>query len=440
MVMKMKLFNTLTGKEEEFKTNEDGKINMYVCGPTVYSYAHVGNMCPVIVFDMIYRYFKYSGYDVKYASNFTDVDDKIIKAAKEEGITEKELTEKFIKIYLDDVKALNCLDIDYRPKVTETMDDIIDYIQKLIDKGCAYQKGDDVYFRVNSVDDYGIISKQSVDELEYGNRIAIDLNKENPYDFVLWKKTNEGITWDSPFGKGRPGWHTECVVMINKIFGDNIDIHGGGVDLKFPHHENEMAQNKALTGKNLANYWMHNGHVMVDGVKMSKSLGNFITVHELLEKYPANVIRLAILKNNYRLPFDFTDSLFNEAKTIDDKVYNVLKQANLQIQLDDLEVGVIKQDEKINSIMDDDFNTSNLVTYLLDLVKDLNNRMRNKIGFGEIYDKINLINYILGLEYKLVKLTEEDVELYRKWMKYREESDYFNADKVRATLVSKNII
>ena len=223
----MKIFNTLSGKTEEFKTLKDGVINMYVCGPTVYSYAHVGNMCPVIIFDMVYRYFKYRGYDVKYASNFTDVDDKIIKAAKEAGITEKELTEKYIKIYLDDVKALNCLDIDYRPKVTETMDEIIEYIQLLMDKGYAYQNGDDVYFRVGKVDDYGKLSKQIVEELNAGNRIEVDENKENPYDFVLWKKTKEGITWDSPWGAGRPGWHTECVVMINKLFGDKIDIHGG---------------------------------------------------------------------------------------------------------------------------------------------------------------------------------------------------------------------
>ena len=268
----MKVYNTLTKQKEEFVPLEEGKVKMYTCGPTVYSYAHVGNMCPVIIFDMVYRYFKYRGYDVTYASNFTDVDDKIIKAAKEAGITEKELTEKYIKIYLDDVKALNCLDIDYRPKV----DEIIDYIQLLMDKGYAYQSGDDVYFRVGKVEDYGKLSKQVVEELNAGNRIEVDENKENPYDFVLWKKTKEGITWDSPWGAGRPGWHTECVVMINKLFGNKIDIHGGGVDLKFPHHENEMAQSEAACGTNLANYWMHNGHIMVEGEKMSKSLNNFI--------------------------------------------------------------------------------------------------------------------------------------------------------------------
>ena len=436
----MKIYNTLSGTIEEFRTIKDNCINMYVCGPTVYSYAHVGNMCPVIIFDMVYRYFKYAGYDVKYASNFTDVDDKIIKAAKELGVTEKELTEKYIKIYLDDVKALNCLDIDYRPKVTETMDEIIAYIQELMDKGAAYQSGDDVYFRVNNDKTYGELSKQNIDELAYGNRIEVADTKENPYDFVLWKKTKEGITWDSPWGKGRPGWHTECVVMINKIFGDNIDIHGGGVDLKFPHHENEMAQSKLAKDTKLANYWMHNGHVMVNGVKMSKSLGNFITAHELLEKHPANVIRLSILKTSYRLPFDFTEALFKEAGTINDKVMNSLKQANLEIQVNDIKVGNITRDAKIDEIMEDDFNTSNLITYLLDLVKELNAKMRAKEDFADTYDKIILINYILGLEYDLVKLTDEDKALYKQWIEYRNNKDFENADKLRGQLVEKNIV
>ena len=436
----MKLFNTLSGKIEEFKPMEDGKINMYVCGPTVYSYAHVGNMCPVIIFDMVYRYFKYAGYDVKYASNFTDVDDKIIKASIEQGISEKELTDKYIKIYLEDVKALNCLDIDYRPRVTETMDEIIAYIQLLMDKGYAYQAGDDVYFRVGKIDDYGKLSGQVKEDLAYGNRIDVDENKENPYDFVLWKKTKEGITWDSPFGKGRPGWHTECVVMINKLFGDKIDIHGGGVDLKFPHHENEIAQSEAAKGNNLANYWMHNGHVMVNGVKMSKSLGNFILARDLLEKHNANSIRLSVLKTNYRLPFDFTDQLFVETESIDDKVRNALKQANLEIQLKGLEVGKLKKDPKINEIMDEDFNTSNLITYLLDLVKQLNNEIRQKQDFVETYDKINLINYILGLVYEFPTLTDEDKETYNKWLEYRTNKDFENADKMRAILMDRNII
>lgn len=436
----MRIYNTLSGKIEEFKPIKDNEINMYVCGPTVYNYAHVGNMCPVIVFDMIYRYFKYRGYKVTYASNFTDVDDKIIKAAKEAGITEKELTEKYINIYLEDVKALNCLDIDYRPKVTETMDEIITFIKDLLDKDYAYKKGDDVYFRVNKIKEYGEISKQNIEDLAYGNRIEVSDNKENPYDFVLWKKTNEGITWDAPFGVGRPGWHTECVVMINKIFGNSIDIHGGGVDLKFPHHENEQAQNRAHNNCGLANYWIHNGHVMVNGEKMSKSLNNFILARDLINKYPTNIIRLAILKNNYRLPFDLTDSLFKEAETIDIKVRNVLKQANLEINLNNLEFGKLKKDDRINEIMDEDFNTANLITYLLELVKELNNKIRNHEEFIEVYDKINLINYILGLEYEFVKLDTEDIELYKKWLEYRNNKDFSNADEIRKLLVEKKIL
>jgi len=436
----MKVYNSLTDKKEEFKEIEKGKIKMYVCGPTVYSYAHVGNMLPVIVFDMIYRYFKYRGYDVKYASNFTDVDDKIIKASIEQGISEKELTDKFIDIYLKDVKDLNCLDIDYRPRVTETMNEIISFIKDLLDKGYAYQEGDDVYFRVSKIKEYGEISGQILEDLSYGKRISVDDNKENPYDFVLWKKTKEGITWDSPFGKGRPGWHTECVVMINKIFGKEIDIHGGGVDLKFPHHENEEAQNRAVNNCKLANYWIHNGHLTVNGVKMSKSLNNFILARDLINKYPVNIIRLGILKNNYRLPFDLNDELFNDAKVINDKVEGALKNANLQIQLNDLQVGNIKDDEKINEIMDEDFNTPNLVTYLLDLVKELNTKLRNKEDFIDSYDKIMLINYILGLEYNFKELNDEDKELYNNWIEARNNKDFEKADLLRKELIDREII
>lgn len=436
----MKVYNTLSGKIEDFKTIKDNEINMYVCGPTVYSYAHAGNMVPVIIFDMLYRYFKYRGYKVTYASNYTDVDDKIIKASIESKVTEKELTDKFIKIYEEDVKALNCLDIDYRPRVTETMDEIIAFIKDLLDKGYAYQKGDDVYFRVNKIKEYGSLSKQVIDDLAYGNRIEVSDDKENPYDFVLWKKTKEGITWDSPFGSGRPGWHTECVVMINKIFGKNIDIHGGGIDLKFPHHENEQAQNIAINGCGLANYWIHSGHLLVNGVKMSKSLGNFILARDLINKYSSNVIRLAILKNNYRQPFDFTDTLFDEAKTIDDKVKNAMKQAHLLVCLNDLKVGKIKIDEKVNEIMDNDFNTSNLVTYLLDLVKELNSKIRNKEKFTDIYDIIGIINYILGLQYEYKELSDEDKKIYKDWLEYRQNKDFESADKLRTILVEKGIV
>lgn len=436
----MRIFNSLSGKVEELVTNEPGKINMYVCGPTVYDYAHIGNMCPVVTFDMIYRYFKYLGYDVKYVSNFTDVDDKIIKSAIKEGVPEKEISEKYIAAYLEDVASLNCLDLYARPKVTDYIDKIIEYIKGLMDKGYAYQSGDDVYFRVSKIKEYGEISKQVVDDLDYGNRIDVDENKENPYDFVLWKKTKEGITWDSPFGKGRPGWHTECVVMINDIFGENIDIHGGGIDLKFPHHENEMAQNRAMYGCKLANYWMYNGHVMVEGVKMSKSLNNFITAKELLAKHTANEFRLSLFKNNYKLPFDFTEALIAEAGTIDEKVYNSLKQANLDIALNGYKTGNITKDDRINEIMDDDFNTSNLITYLLELVKELNTKMRNKEDYIDTYDKINLIVYILGLKYEFASLTDEDLNIYKSWVEARNNKDFEKADLLRQELINKNII
>jgi cysteinyl-tRNA synthetase len=437
----MRVYNTLSNKVEEFIPITEGKVNMYVCGPTVYSYAHVGNMRPVIFFDTVYRYLKYLGYEVNYASNFTDVDDKIIKSAIELHTTEKEITEKFIKIYLEDVRGFNCLDIDFRPKVTETIPEIIDFISLLLEKEYAYKSGNDVYFRVSKVKNYGSLSKQDIDSLDYGNRITVDENKESPFDFVLWKLTEDGIKWDAPFGTGRPGWHTECVVMINKIFGGKIDIHGGGVDLKFPHHENEMAQSNAAWEHNLASYWMHNGHIMVNGEKMSKSLNNFILAHELREKYSSNVIRIGMLKTHYRLPLDLTDVLFVESKTIDDKVSNALKQAKLYIDLNNLNYKPIVKDEILSSYMDDDFNTSNVVTYLLDLTKEINNSIRNnKEDVSILFSKILTICYVLGLDYKLIDLTEEDKNTYNSWLKFREEKNFAKADEVRDILQSKGIL
>lgn len=436
----MKIFNTLTNKLEEFKPITEGVVNIYVCGPTVYNYAHIGNMYPAIVFDMVYRYFKYSGYKVNYASNFTDVDDKIINAALELSVTEKEITDKFIGAYLNDLKNLNCMEIDYRPRVTETMDSIISFISLLLEKGYAYKSGDDVYFRVSKVENYGCLSKQQIDALDYGKRIDVSEHKESPYDFVLWKKTDKGIVWDAPFGVGRPGWHTECVVMINDIFDGKIDIHGGGVDLKFPHHENEMAQSEAAWNHTLANYWMHNGHIMVEGEKMSKSLNNFILAKDLTKEYSGNIIRLAFLKNQYRSPLDLTKTTFQECVTINEKVYNALKQANINIQLNDTQVGIITHDEKINEIMDNDFNTPNLITYLLDLVKELNQALRNNTEISQIYDKINLVNYILGLEYDLKTLTAEEKDIYKNWMTARSEKNFELADTYREQLISLNIL
>ena len=413
----MRIYNSLTDKIEKFKPIKEGKVTMYVCGPTVYNYVHIGNMRPVMTFDMVYNYFKYLGYNVTYASNFTDVNPKIIAAAKELKITEREVADKFIKAYLEDLNNYNCSKIDERPRVINHMDDIFNFITKLIEKGYAYENDGDVYFRISKTLDYGILSNQNKDELNSGARVDIDVKKEDPLDFALWRKTEEGEQFDSPWGKGIPGWHTECVVMINSLFGEKIDIHGGGVDLKFPHHENEIAQSMALNNNHLANYWMHNGHINVDGEKMSKSLGNFILAKDFIKLHKPNIIKIALFKTHYRLPLNFTDELFSEAGTIDEKIYNVLKQANVKVNMDNLEYNYDIKDKTFEEYMDDDFNTPNVISYLLELVKSLNNEIRNKgENVLEYASKILVITKILGLKYELVKFSDEDRDDYQKWL------------------------
>ena len=438
----MKIYNSLTDKIEEFKPIKENEVTMYVCGPTVYNYVHIGNMRPVITFDMVYKYFKYLGYKVTYASNFTDINPKIITMAKEMGITEREVANKFIDAYLKDLESYNCSKIDKRPTVIEHLDDIFAFIERLIEKDYAYEKDGDVYFRVNKIKDYGILSNQNVSELEAGSRVDIDDKKEDPLDFALWRKTTEGEQFNSPWGKGIPGWHTECVVMINSIFGNKIDIHGGGVDLKFPHHENEIAQSMALNNNHLANYWMHNGHINVNGEKMSKSLGNFILAKDFIKMHDANIIKIALFKTHYRLPLNFTDELFNEANNIDNKIYNALKSAKLLLVLNNTYlIDKTIKDEKFEEYMNDDFNTPNVISYLLELLKELNIEIRQK---GEnvllLYNKILMITSVLGLVYNLPEITKEDVENYNKWQEYRKEKDFENADIYRNKLIEKNII
>lgn len=437
----MRIYNSLTDKIEEFKPIKEGKVTMYVCGPTVYNYVHIGNMRPVMTFDMVYNYFKYLGYDVTYASNFTDVNPKIIAAAKELKITEREVADKFIKAYLEDLNNYNCSKIDERPRVINHMDDIFNFITKLIEKGYAYENDGDVYFRISKTLDYGILSNQNKDELNSGARVDIDVKKEDPLDFALWRKTEEGEQFDSPWGKGIPGWHTECVVMINSLFGEKIDIHGGGVDLKFPHHENEIAQSMALNNNHLANYWMHNGHINVDGEKMSKSLGNFILAKDFIKLHKPNIIKIALFKTHYRLPLNFTDELFSEASTIDEKIYNALKQANVKVNMDNLEYNYDIKDKTFEEYMDDDFNTPNVISYLLELVKSLNNEIRNKgENVLEYASKILVITKILGLKYELVKFSDEDRDDYQKWLEYRNNKNFGNADIYREKLIQKNIL
>ena len=436
----MRIYNSLTDKLEEFKPLKEGQVSMYVCGPTVYNYVHIGNMRPVITFDMIRNYLEYLGYKVTYASNFTDINPKIIAAAKTLEITEREVANKFIKAYLDDLAAYECGRIDYHPTVLENLNNIYDFITKLLEKGYAYEVDGDVYFRVSKIKDYGCLSNNSLEELESGARVEDDEKKEDPLDFALWRKSLDGEHFDSPWGPGIPGWHTECVVMINSLFGSKIDIHGGGVDLKFPHHENEIAQSMALNDNHLANYWIHNGHINVEGVKMSKSLGNFILAKDFIKNHKPNVIKLAMFKTHYRLPFNIKEELLNECNLINDKIYNSLKQANLLIQINNLEVNKITKDDNINKIMDEDFNTPNLITYLLELIKELNNNIRSNKDITATYDKILLISKILGLHYEFTTLTTSDKALYQSWLEAKKNKDFNTADTIREDLINRNII
>ena len=437
----MRIYNSLTDKVEEFKPINEGKVTMYVCGPTVYNYVHIGNMRPVITFDMVYKYLKYLGYDVKYASNYTDINPKITKAAETLGMTEREVADKFIKAYEEDLKNYNCSNIDYRPRVINYLDDIFNFISKLIEKDYAYVVDGDVYFRVSKIKDYGILSNQSIEELISGSRVDIDEKKENPLDFALWRKTTEGETFTSPWGEGIPGWHTECVVMINKLFGDKIDIHAGGVDLKFPHHENEIAQSIALNNNYIANYWMHNGHININNVKMSKSLNNFILSKDFIKEKSANVIKLAFLSTNYRQPLNLTDKVFDEALIIDNKIKTVLKSANNELNIKNIHNIKEEKDSTFEEYMNDDFNTPNVITLLLSLVKDLNQEIRNKgNNILTLTNKILTITNILGLSYSMPEFTEKQKETYNNWIKAREDKDFALADTLREELIKENIL
>src|SRR5690625_1296657 len=321
MTMTIKIYNSLTKKKEVFKSIEENKVRMYVCGPTVYNYIHIGNARPAIVFDTVRRYLEYKGYDVDYVLNFTDVDDKIIKRANELGEQVQDVTNRYIDAYLEDVKALGVKEATYHPRVTETMDDIIDFVAGLVEKDYAYAVEGDVYFKPRAFDEYGTLSAQSLDELRAGARIQVGEIKDDPLDFALWMRAKEGeIAWDSPWGKGRPGWRIECSAMAKKYLGETIDIHAGGQDLTYTHHENEIAQSEALNEKPFAHYWMHNGYMNINNEKMSKSLGNFILTKDLIEEHDPMVIRFFMLSVHYRNPINFTDALLSSAKTSFDRI------------------------------------------------------------------------------------------------------------------------
>ncbi len=447
----MRLFNTLTNKKEEFKPIEEGKVSIYICGPTVYNHAHIGNTRPMVVFDVLRRTFEYLGNDVTFVSNYTDVDDKIIKAAKAEGITEKELTDKYIKAYEDVRAGLNIEDPTYKPRVTETMPEIIDFIQTLIDKGYAYEVDGDVYFRVTKVKEYGMLSGIKVEDLIAGASDRTlsedDKKKESTTDFALWKKTNEGIQFDTPWSKGRPGWHTECVVMINKLFKDGkIDIHGGGQDLKFPHHENEIAQSMAYNGHPIANYWMHNQMINIDGEKMSKSLGNVLWAKDLIVEFGCNVFKWLMLSTHYRNPLNMTDDVIAGVRKEVSKVENATKNASLYLQVNHVPAHDYKKetvDAMVNAL-EDDLNTSLALTQVLDQVKVLNQVMRVREKDNDViateYATLVKMGDVLGFLFEGTKLSEEDIALYEQWNAYKKEKNFDEADRVRKELTERGIL
>lgn len=447
----MRLFNTLTNKKEEFKPIEEGKVSIYICGPTVYNHAHIGNTRPMIVFDVLRRTFEYLGNDVTFVSNYTDVDDKIIKAAKAEGITEKELTDKYIKAYEDVRAGLNIEDPTYKPRVTETMPEIIDFIQALIDKGYAYEVDGDVYFRVTKVKEYGMLSGIKVEDLIAGasdRTLSVDdKKKESTTDFALWKKTNEGIQFDTPWSKGRPGWHTECVVMINKLFKDGkIDIHGGGQDLKFPHHENEIAQSMAYNGHPIANYWMHNQMINIDGEKMSKSLGNVLWAKDLIVEFGCNVFKWLMLSTHYRNPLNMTDDVIAGVRKEVSKVENATKNASLYLQVNHVPAHDYKKetvDAMVNAL-EDDLNTSLALTQVLDQVKVLNQVMRVREKDNDViateYATLVKMGDVLGFLFEGTKLSDEDIALYEQWNAYKKEKNFDEADRVRKELTERGIL
>ena len=447
----MRLFNTLTNKKEEFKPIEEGKVSIYICGPTVYNHAHIGNTRPMIVFDVLRRTFEYLGNDVTFVSNYTDVDDKIIKAAKAEGITEKELTDKYIKAYEDVRAGLNIEDPTYKPRVTETKPEIIDFIQALIDKGYAYEVDGDVYFRVTKVKEYGMLSGIKVEDLIAGASDRTlsedDKKKESTTDFALWKKTDEGIQFDTPWSKGRPGWHSECVVMINKLFKDGkIDIHGGGQDLKFPHHENEIAQSMAYNGHPIANYWMHNQMINIEGIKMSKSLGNVLWAKDKIVEFGCNVFKWLMLSTHYRNPLNMTEKVIVGVRKEVSKVENATKNASLYLQVNHVPAHDYKKetvDAMVNAL-EDDLNTSLALTQILDQVKVLNQVMRVREKDNDViateYATLVKMGDVLGFLFEGTKLSEEDIALYEEWNAYKKEKNFDEADRVRKELTERGIL
>ncbi|WP_123054749.1 cysteine--tRNA ligase [Clostridium sp. JN-1] len=452
----MKVFNTMTRKKEEFVPLKKGQVAMYVCGPTVYNFFHIGNARTFVVFDTVRRYLEYRGYKVKFVQNFTDIDDKMIKRANEENITVRELGDKFIKEYYKDADALNIERATVNPRATEYIDQIIEFVSDLIDAGYAYEVDGDVYFSTKKFKGYGKLSGQNLDELQSGARIDVDDRKKDPMDFAVWKNQKEGEpAWKSPWGMGRPGWHIECSCMAYNLLGETIDIHAGGADLVFPHHENEIAQSEARTGKTFANYWMHSAFVNINNQKMSKSLNNFFTAREILEKYDADVLRLFMLSGHYRTQINFSIELLDSTKSALDRLYNSI--TNLESLYDKVILEDLTEDEnkyiellskykeKYIEKMDDDFNTADAISVIFDLIKDVNTNVNigsSKKLIKYCLDLIRELGAPLGILQKSKKGNLEDQikELIEKREEARKDKNWALSDKIRDELKTQGII
>ena len=451
----MKIYNTLSRKKEEFVPINKEEITIYVCGPTVYNYFHIGNARPFVVFDTLRKYLEYRGNKVKFVQNFTDVDDKIINKAKEENMAPNVLTEKYITEYFKDAESLNVRKASVHPKVTENMNEIIEFVSELIRKGYAYEAGGDVYFSTKSFKGYGKLSKQNIDELESGARVEVDDKKNDPLDFALWKaqKNEDEIAWDAPFGKGRPGWHIECSVMATKYLGETIDIHAGGQDLTFPHHENEIAQSEAKTGKQFANYWMHNGYITIDNEKMSKSKGNFFTVRDILNDYDGEAIRFFLLSGHYRSPINFSRDLMEQSKHGLARMIN--SKNNLSFFLENNEKKITEEErltlvglgqfrEKFIEAMDDDLNTADAISSIFELIKDINSKTDEKSSKEFVQGELALLNELASILGLLKDKDQEEIDpeiegLIEERQQARKDRNFARADEIRDILKNKGI-
>lgn len=451
----MKLYNSLTKQKETFVPIEPGKVKMYVCGPTVYNFFHIGNARPFLVFDAFRHYLIYRGYEVTFVQNFTDVDDKIINKAIEENVESTVISEKYIDAYFEDADRLGITRADHHPKVTETMTEIIAFIETLIEKGNAYNVNGNVYFAVDSFSKYGKLSKQAIDDLEVGARIDVSDEKKNPLDFALWKRVKPGEpSWESPWGPGRPGWHIECSVMSTSILGDTIDIHAGGQDLMFPHHENEIAQSEAKTGKEYVKYWMHNGYINIDNQKMSKSKNNFFTTREILDQFEPEVVRFFMLQAHYRSPINFSRDLMEAAKNGLERLYNVKDNLNFAIdhaENDALTKGeadaldhLLTYKEKFIQVMDDDFNTADGIAVIFELAREINIAMKTSKSKSFLEGALDLfveLAQVLGILKRQEMSLDDMVEaLIAERQEARKNKNFKRADEIRDQLKDQGIV